>query len=137
MQQIRQSSREAKMIFLKKNRSTYTKTETCGWLDEQDIVVSSRKVNNPKTEVRESLFDGLDPDTTLWINKLMELDGELPNTFQEPCRHLFEDIELRTFDVHLYQIDAGISGYLRNQVPQRYSLYLNSSFLRIARTRNV
>jgi hypothetical protein len=81
-------------------------------VDDQDVIVSAGKVNNPKAEVAESLFDGLDAATTLRTNELVELDGELPNTFQESCRHVFEDIELRTFDVHLYQIDGGGSRYL-------------------------
>src|ERR1700687_6038107 len=136
-QPIRQPSSEAKMIFLEKNRGSYTRIETCGRVDEQHIIVSSRKVNNPKTEVRESLFDALDPDTTLWIDELVELDGELPNTLHQSCRHMFEDIQLRTFDVHFYQIDAGVGRHLRNQVLQRHGLHLNSPFARTIRIRKV
>ena len=99
---MRQAPLEAMMIFFKKNRGTHTIIETCAGVDEQDIVVRSRKVNNPKTKVSESLFDGLDPDTTLGVNKLVELDGQLPHTLQGSCPHMFEDIELRTFNVHLY-----------------------------------
>jgi hypothetical protein len=83
------------------------RTRPCVWVNEQDIVVSSGEINNPKTEVIKSLFDGLDSAVTLGIHELVELDGELPHSLQGSCRHTLENIEFGAFDIHLYQIDAG------------------------------
>src|SRR5882724_12435492 len=67
-QPIRQPSPDLKMIFIAENRSPQMRTRSCVWVNEQDIVVSPGEVNNPKTEIIRSLFDGLDADVTIGIH---------------------------------------------------------------------